>query len=228
MVNGLALVLVCNCALTAEDRRALVVKVVQEQIDVIENEVRLLGKIANASDFARVKADLIECDKKLALCTRRLREMKATVQELDTAISQLLSGPPKRDLGDEYGRLLKFPPVCEELAKLESIANIIDLMRADAICYLRIANESLDEFVARHGKYPKRLEELRHMPKYRTSEEIEAGPYLDPWGRPYRYDPVGTKNGGKRPDVWSEGPPHRCKQAGPIGNWMEEVRRVAK
>jgi hypothetical protein len=25
---------------------------------------------------------------------------------------------------------------------------------------------------------------------------------IDPWGQPFRYDPAGPRNNGKRPDMW--------------------------
>lgn len=42
---------------------------------------------------------------------------------------------------------------------------------------------------------------------------------LDPWGNPYQYDPNGTKNGGRRPDIWAVNPDKKL-----IGNWPEEKK----
>jgi type II secretory pathway pseudopilin PulG len=39
---------------------------------------------------------------------------------------------------------------------------------------------------------------------------------LDPWGKPYQYDPAGPKNDGKKPDIWTETPGKKV-----IGNWPE-------
>ena len=40
---------------------------------------------------------------------------------------------------------------------------------------------------------------------------------MDPWGKPYRYDPKGKRNGGKRPDIWAVHPDKT-----EIGNWPEQ------
>jgi hypothetical protein len=53
-----------------------------------------------------------------------------------------------------------------------------------------------------------------------TVRGSEGGPYLDPeglidpWGKPYQFDPSGPKNKGKRPDVFTTGPGGER-----IGNW---------
>ncbi len=66
-----------------------------------------------------------------------------------------------------------------------------------------------------HGDYPASLEALL------VRTEDGHGPYLDnvealvdPWGRPYQYNPAGPNNNGLKPDIWSESP------FGPLGNWM--------
>jgi hypothetical protein len=47
-----------------------------------------------------------------------------------------------------------------------------------------------------------------------------VGPFLkpaeliDPWGKPYHYDPIGRTNGGDAPDIWAVSPSGKV-----IGNW---------
>jgi hypothetical protein len=43
---------------------------------------------------------------------------------------------------------------------------------------------------------------------------VDKAGLADPWGKPYQYDPTGKRNGGNKPDVWSDGPDGK-----PIGNW---------
>lgn len=43
---------------------------------------------------------------------------------------------------------------------------------------------------------------------------ITADKLLDPWGQPYNYNPLGTNNGGMKPDIWIQRPDGRQ-----IGNW---------
>ncbi len=50
------------------------------------------------------------------------------------------------------------------------------------------------------------------------------GPYLedpdvlrDPWGNPYQYDRNGSRNNGRRPDIWAVAP-----DGTQIGNWPQQ------
>jgi type II secretory pathway pseudopilin PulG len=62
-------------------------------------------------------------------------------------------------------------------------------------------------------------------PPAKLSDLVTAGyvepkaTLLDPWGNPYQYDPNGTKNGGRRPDIWAVDPDKKL-----IGNWPEEKK----
>jgi general secretion pathway protein G len=65
-----------------------------------------------------------------------------------------------------------------------------------------------------HNDWPPNLQVLLQ----RTGDGY--GPYLeteealiDPWNRPYQYNPAGPNNRGLKPDIWSDGP------RGQIGNW---------
>ncbi len=66
----------------------------------------------------------------------------------------------------------------------------------------------------KHGRFPKNLEEL-------LEHDAVGGPFLetpdaliDPWGRPYQYDPKGPRNNGAKPDIWTVTP-----NGLEIGNW---------
>jgi len=75
-------------------------------------------------------------------------------------------------------------------------------------------------YKAQHnGIWPQDLQTL-------TQKDAEGhGPYvqpegiLDPWGRPYNYDPNGTNNQGMTPDVSCQMP----SNLGTIGNWTSRV-----
>jgi hypothetical protein len=41
-----------------------------------------------------------------------------------------------------------------------------------------------------------------------------ADALIDPWGRPYNYDPNGPRNNGNKPDIWAVAPDGAL-----IGNW---------
>ena len=63
-------------------------------------------------------------------------------------------------------------------------------------------------------------------PEWTHATDLQAAGYVDPkftftdpWGNPYRYDPKGKRNGGKRPDIWTVTP----DKTG-IGNWPEQKK----
>jgi general secretion pathway protein G len=70
-----------------------------------------------------------------------------------------------------------------------------------------------ETYYLHHDTYPPSLEAL-------LVADEKGGPYLktadalrDPWGKPYQYDPAGTHNAGRQPDIWAE------TAQGQIGNW---------
>jgi general secretion pathway protein G len=73
--------------------------------------------------------------------------------------------------------------------------------------------QAVKTYYINHGSYPPSLAAL-------LQQTDQGGPYLetrdaliDPWGRPYQYNPAGTNNGGLQPDIWADTP------AGQVGNW---------
>lgn len=78
---------------------------------------------------------------------------------------------------------------------------------------VRILTTAVETYRVRHDEFPEKLDDI--------AAYLEGGKEAlkDVWGQPYKYDPNGPKNGGKKPDIWSEGPPG---QKQPIGNWPEE------
>jgi hypothetical protein len=42
---------------------------------------------------------------------------------------------------------------------------------------------------------------------------------LNPWGKEYEYDPKGSRNDGKRPDIWATAPDKT-----EIGNWPKKEK----
>lgn len=70
-------------------------------------------------------------------------------------------------------------------------------------------------YYLKHNTWPPNLQAL-------LVADGMGGPYLedqdamiDPWGKVFQYDPNGTKNNGRKPDIWSGGPNGSAQ----IGNW---------
>jgi general secretion pathway protein G len=64
----------------------------------------------------------------------------------------------------------------------------------------------------RYESYPARLDQLVQPPD--GGPFVLPGALLDPWGRPFQYDPAGPRNHGKQPDIWTVTPKGEV-----IGNW---------
>jgi general secretion pathway protein G len=66
----------------------------------------------------------------------------------------------------------------------------------------------------RYGDYPPSLDALTQQTPDGSPGTVEPDGLLDPWQRPFQYDPSGQHNGGRKPDVWTTTP--NGKQ---VGNW---------
>ena len=88
---------------------------------------------------------------------------------------------------------------------------------AAAKIQLRNLTNALDTFKVASGEYPPDLRELTQSQDGRAPL-VPASALVDPWGQPYLYDPLGPKNQGKRPDVWTVRP--GGDGTATIGNWM--------
>ena len=77
----------------------------------------------------------------------------------------------------------------------------------------RVLSEACENYYINHGSYPTSLALL-------LQQSEQGGPYLktqdaliDPWQRPYQYNPAGPNNAGRQPDIWADTP------QGQVGNW---------
>jgi Type II secretion system (T2SS), protein G len=78
---------------------------------------------------------------------------------------------------------------------------------------LKTLTKAVHAFNDSAGKYPVTLDELTNPPDGKPFVETDA--LVDPWGRPYDYDPRGPRNHGKQPDIWTA-----TLDGELIGNWM--------
>jgi hypothetical protein len=82
---------------------------------------------------------------------------------------------------------------------------------------LQTLTTAVQAYQVRNDKFPATLDELT-KPQEGRPPDLDTKDLLDPWGRPYKYDLSGTRNRGKYPDIWTEGP--KGDGTGQIGNWM--------
>lgn len=71
-------------------------------------------------------------------------------------------------------------------------------------------------FKVKTDKFPAALDDLLDAnPPYLTGKDA----LIDPWGKRYMYDAAGLRNGGKKPDIWTEAPDRRI-----IGNFPADKK----
>jgi len=77
-------------------------------------------------------------------------------------------------------------------------------------------SKAIQAYEIRNGAPPDSLLSLIQPPDgVRPYLEGGQGALVDPWGKPFQYDPSGQHNGGTRPDVFTIDP----DSGQPIGNW---------
>lgn len=96
-----------------------------------------------------------------------------------------------------------------------------DALKAAAKVQLQTLTQACESYATRHnGAFPPSLDVLIVPDEYGSVDLKRADALLDPWStptqpRPFQYDPRGTNNGGRAPDIWCIAP-----DGTQIGNWM--------
>ncbi len=113
------------------------------------------------------------------------------------------------------------------------VAILVVLAGAGGIIYMRYLEEAKKDtarvqaitladqasmYRIKYGDYPATLADLAQPGQDGSTPYIEVSALIDPWQRPYQYDPQGTRNSGLKPDVWSDGP-EPGNPLSIVGNW---------
>ncbi len=79
---------------------------------------------------------------------------------------------------------------------------------------IKTLTNACDVYSLKRGRYPNKVEDLLKKDELGASYVRGADFLVDPWGRPYQYDPAGPRNNGLAPDIWTVAP-----DGTEIGNW---------
>jgi hypothetical protein len=81
--------------------------------------------------------------------------------------------------------------------------------------YIKTIEQVLAVYQLKYGHYPAKLKTLVEGPRpyFAKPEAI-----LDPWGKPWEYNPAGKRNKGKKPDLWTVTPDKQL-----ISNWPPDI-----
>jgi len=76
--------------------------------------------------------------------------------------------------------------------------------------------DAVKTYYLRHKQWPQSLQILLQVDQKTGQPYLEEqSAIIDPWGKEYQYNPAGTNNGGRRPDIWTNDP----TTGEEIGNW---------
>ena len=76
-------------------------------------------------------------------------------------------------------------------------------------------DRAVQVYFVKEGSFPPDLKTLTEG----KPPIIEKRGLLDPWKKPYQYEPAGKKNKGKKPDIWTVTPDKKVS-----GNWEEKKK----
>lgn len=208
----------------AEDNPEALVK------ELLANEketVQVLKSVKDKASAEAAKPKLVELQKRMTESVEKLEKLEAWAKAHPDQAKELqkkFEGERKtlrQDVITESERISRLP---EAKAVLKDVIKIRDLAAAKvdvARVQAKLLSDACDAYKVREGIYPESLEVLVQGGK------VAQEALIDPWGRPYQYNPTGPKNKGLRADVWSQGPDPKDPK-GIIGNWQEEKKPEKK
>jgi hypothetical protein len=198
----------------------------QDTVKVFKDAQSLLKTVKDGKTAAAARPKLLALGK-------RLEKLKGRGEKLeqDPAQKDRLEGVAKKyqkelqatlnELAAEAGRVLGAPGAKAALGDVPFLGPTFDLEQARrdrARADLEVLTRALDTYALVYdGSYPKALDELTRDKGERKAFVSPKG-LLDPWGRPYRYEPKTLHPATGRPLVYSQGP-RPGDPAGRIRNW---------
>ena len=129
--------------------------------------------------------------------------------------------PLQKDIDKEFARVEALPEAYAVVKDTSLFKTLQGDKETTARAQMATLTLALQDYHNRHAEYPPGLATLAE-PQGKLSAYVEKRDLLDPWGREFKYDPKGPKNGGKKADIWSEGSPGGKGRV--IGNWPEEKK----
>jgi general secretion pathway protein G len=120
--------------------------------------------------------------------------------------------------------LMEMLVVVAIIVTLAALGGYYFLQRADEakkdVCKMQTKEltKAAETYKLDNDEFPPSLDALLQVVNGRGPWLKSADAIIDPWGRPYMYNPAGPQNNGIVPDIWAE------TEHGQIGNWMSARR----
>ena len=223
MRTTLAVVVLLGVVSTARADEKQFEKLFEESLDSTKKLVEILKPIKDKPTASAALPKLKELD----------QQLRQRIEALDKAFDEKIPDAFLEKMKQKYLKPMKKveAELEKELARVEGLPEAYAIVK-DAIVFESINKKREDlasamaktlttaavAFKLRYGSWPEKLDELINPPDGRPFIEKES--LIDPWERPFQYDPKGKKNEGLAPDIWSLGPRH--KDGAIIGNWMKK------
>jgi general secretion pathway protein G len=86
---------------------------------------------------------------------------------------------------------------------------------------IKTLTTAAQNFNLNNGDWPADLASLAQQQPNGGAPIVEVDALKDPWGNFYQYDPNGTRNGGRHPDIWTINKINGQE----IGNWPDALQQ---
>jgi hypothetical protein len=143
---------------------------------------------------------------------KRLLELEKKYQQQGEAIIA--------DLSREIKRISKLPGILNVLGDMPVLKqfDMDNARRERAKVDVQTLTRAVDTYFITNGEYPQTLKQLTEKQLDGGRPFLEAKALIDPWGRPYVYEPNTRDEQTGRPLIYSQGP-RPGDPAGRIRNW---------
>ena len=218
----LAAAVLIGVASTARSDEKEAEKLIEETMQAFDKLVDALKTIKDKSTAVTALPKLKEfdqfvLDKKAALA--KLPPSKLSEESAKSLAAKFEKRMEKLEVNFrlEYTRVEAIPEAYNVIKDIEMMKLAEEGCVARAKSGVATLTLAMWSFKLKYGEVPNKLEEL-FKPPDGGKPFVKKDDLVDPWGRPYEYDPKGPKHKGSKADIWSVGPRH--KEGVIIGNWM--------
>jgi len=222
LIGLTAALLTVGVACAADDSPEVPIK---QQIEVLKEVTDILKSIKDkeTAEAAKSKLDQLgEKQRKLSKEMEALAKLPKDKQEELKKKYGAMAEEAQQALEKEVGRVGKLSVAVKAIVEDTTLFKDLAKAKRDLAKYqIETLNIVVEAYKLRHAKYPVSLEVLAQKPPDGKPAMVKPEALIDPWGRPYEYNPAGERNKSIKPDIWSLGPNPDNKE-GIIGNWPEK------
>jgi hypothetical protein len=199
----------------------------EDTLKALQDIQPILAGIKDVKTAEAARPKLLEIQKRLmrleerAIALGKDPEQKKRLVELAKKY-QAKGEDAAEELVRELRRIRGLPGALKALGDLPllQLAALGNARRARAQVDVRTLTTAVEAYFIKNADYPNSLAELTRKQPDGGRPFLEPKSLLDPWGRPYGYDPGTRDHATGRPLIYSQGP-RPGDLAGRIRNWPD-------